>query len=228
MRLWHYSYSHPTQSKELWEEGCDPWQSPKLHHGHGEQMRPADEEEFSWSDCWLWSISVKTTLLFSADEAGGSWRLLCTPSHMHSQPEATFPPPLPHPPSPSKRNTAWLEEKSGISSRETFFSLQQVSSCSFFLLSFFSLGWVRCLVIHFYLDSFRHFHLGLRWGLGECQAALTLSSCIPWVLRGWRLLMTYSVRYCIHPLLSYVLHTRASEAFRVHLQTWDTVQKGCW
>lgn len=97
-----------------------------------------------------------------------------------------------------------------------------------FCCLFFSLGWVRCLVIHFYLDSFRHFHLGLRWGLGECQAALTLSSCIPWVLRGWRLLMTYSVHYCIHPLLSYVLHTRASEAFRVHLQTWDTVQKWCW
>lgn len=173
MRLWRHSYSHPTQSKELWEEGCDPWQSPKLHHGHGEQMRPADEEEFSWSDCWLWSISVKTNLLSSADEAGGLWRLLCTPSHMHSQPEATFPSPLPHPPSPSKRNTAWLEEKSGISSRETFFSLQQVSSCSFFLLSFFFPGVGKACCHSFLAGFFQAFSSGTQmgsWGMSGCPA----------------------------------------------------------
>lgn len=46
------------------------------------------------------------------------------------------PPLLPRTPPTPQKNTAWLEEKSGISSRETFFSLQQVNSCPFFLLSF--------------------------------------------------------------------------------------------
>lgn len=67
---------------------------------------------------------------------------------IHSQKQHSLLPSLPPPP-PQQRNTAWLEEKSGISSRETF--LLSAASEQLPLLSavFFSLGWARCVVIHY-------------------------------------------------------------------------------
>lgn len=43
--------------------------------------------------------------------------------------------------------------------------------------------------------------MGLRWGLGECQAALRLSSCIPLGLKGLE---------ASYDLLSALLYTRTS------------------
>lgn len=66
------------------------------------------------------------------------WRLLCTPSHMHSQPEATFPsrllspPPFPTP--CEETQPGWKRSLEFLAGK--LFSLQQVNSCPFFLLSF--------------------------------------------------------------------------------------------
>jgi len=78
---------------------------------------------------------ISSTLLMRLVSCGG----YCALPHtcVHSQKQHSL---LPSSSTPLQRNTAWLEEKSGISSRKTFFSLQQVNSCPFFLLSFFPWG----------------------------------------------------------------------------------------
>lgn len=81
---------------------------------------------------------ISSPLLMRLAACGGYCALPHTCIHsqkQHSLLPSSPPPPL-HTPPHSTKKTAWLEEKSGISSGETFFSLQQVNSCPFFLLSF--------------------------------------------------------------------------------------------
>lgn len=138
MRVQHHSHSYPTQSKELWEGGCDRWQvPPQLYHGHEEQKRTV-EEDFPKVIADLEAL-LKTHLLSSAVEAGCFWRLLCTLPPLllsphfsalpHLQPESTFPGPL-------RKSAAGLEERTGIHDKKTLtLSLQQRVAPSFYCVS---------------------------------------------------------------------------------------------
>lgn len=118
---------------------------------------------------------ISSPLLMRLVACGG----YCALSHtcIHSQKQHS---PLPSCPCSPCKETAWLEKKSGISSRETFFSLRQVNNCPFFLLSFSPrLGKASSFIISWIPSGTLIW--GSDWGLGECQAALPLSSCIPHV-----------------------------------------------
>lgn len=107
------------------------------------------------------------------------WRLLCTPSHMHSQPEATFPP-FPASLPPKKNSLVGREVWNFL--QGNFLSLQQVNNCPFFLLSFFFPGMVKVFSFITSWIIFRHFHLGLRMGtwriLGRLASFLLYPPCL--------------------------------------------------
>lgn len=142
MRVLHRSHSYPTQSKELWEGGCDRWQVPP---DHTMGMRSWREEELLRRIFLKLLLTLKTNLLSSTDEAGCFWRLLCTLPPLLLSPHFSTPPTF-----TARINIPWAPEE--ISSwsggadwnpwQENTHSVSAANSCPFFLLCF-SVDWAR-------------------------------------------------------------------------------------
>lgn len=82
---------------------------------------------------------------------------------IHSQKQHS----LPSLPLYPQRRTAWLEEKSGISCRETFYLCSKWTTAPSFCCLFFSLGWSRCFHSSLAGLSSGTFIWGSEWELGE-------------------------------------------------------------
>lgn len=164
---------------------------------------------------------ISSPLLMRLAACGG----YCALPHtcVHSQQRfLLLSPPLPGPP---QRNTAWLEEKSGISSRETFFSLQQANSCLFFLLSLSpGVGKAFC---HSLLAGFLQ---ALSSGALIGDSGDVRLSCIFLLVSpmsegaGGFLCPIQCIIVSTHLLVTWYI-PRASEALGVHLQPWDSAGK---
>lgn len=144
MRVQHHSHSYPTQSKELWEGGCDRWQVPPNCTLGMRNWRELLRRIFRKVIADLEAL-LKTNLLFSTVEAGCFWRLLCTLPPLLQFPHFSTPPTF-----TARINIPWAPEE--ISSwsggedwnpwQENTHSVSAAKSCPFFLPCF-SVDWAR-------------------------------------------------------------------------------------
>lgn len=91
MKVQHHSHSYPTQSKELWEGGCDCWQVPPNCTMGMRNWREMLRRIFPKVIADLEAL-LKTNLLSSTVEAGCFWRLLCTLPPLLQFPHFSTPP----------------------------------------------------------------------------------------------------------------------------------------
>lgn len=137
MRVQHHSHSYPTQSKELWEGGCDRWQVPPNCTMGMRSWRELLRRIFlklslTLKHCWRLICSPPLSRL----AASGGWfalflllpfsALLYPPTFTA---RTTFPGPL-------RKKAAGLEERTGIHGKKTLtLSLQQRVAPSFYCVS---------------------------------------------------------------------------------------------
>lgn len=150
MRVWRHSHSYPTQSKELWERGCDRWQvPPQLYHGH-EELKRTVEEDFPKVFADLEAL-LKTNFLSSTVVASCFWRLLCTLPPLllcphfstlpHLQPESTFLGPW------GNKQLVWRRGLESMARKHSLLSLQQRVAPSFYCVSLWT-GWGGVFIPH--------------------------------------------------------------------------------
>lgn len=144
MRVQHHSHSYPTQSKELWEGGCDRWQVPPNCTMGMRNWRELLRRIFRKVIADLEAL-LKTNLLSSTVEAGCFWRLLCTLPPLLQFPHFSTPPSFTariNIPWAPKEISSWSGGEDWNPWQENTHSVSAAKSCPFFLPCF-SVDWAR-------------------------------------------------------------------------------------